>query len=116
MKIKKFLAPTLREASEKMKDEFGDEAIILGTRVVNKQLAHGMVKLFEITSGIEGYNQDQVNKALADKPDKKDEAFICRWTNLIPCFCLKVIFMACSIVGISTTKCRTVMSCYGRMQ
>lgn len=62
MKIKKFLAPTLREASEKMKSEFGDEAIILGTRVVNKQLSHGVVKLFEITSGIE----EETEKVLVD--------------------------------------------------
>ncbi|MBU1097649.1 MAG: flagellar biosynthesis protein FlhF [Bacteroidetes bacterium] len=61
MKIKKFLAPTLREASAKMKTEFGDEAIILGTRVVNKQLEYGTVKLFEITSGIEDENDLESN-------------------------------------------------------
>ncbi len=70
MKIKKFLAPTLREASEKMKSEFGDEAIILGTRVVNKQLSHGVVKLFEITSGIEEKSESVSLSAL---PEEEEE-------------------------------------------
>ncbi|MBN1301131.1 MAG: flagellar biosynthesis protein FlhF [Melioribacteraceae bacterium] len=77
MKIKKFLAPTLREASEKMKLEFGDEAIILGTRVVNKQLESGSVKLFEITSGIEE-ESDRFAKedhGLNDDSDKKELDF-----------------------------------------
>jgi flagellar biosynthesis protein FlhF len=53
MKIKKFLAPTLKEATEKMKKELGSEAIILSTRVVEEKTLDNVVRLFEITSGIE---------------------------------------------------------------
>ncbi len=34
MKIKKFVAPTLKEATEKMKKELGENAILLNTRTV----------------------------------------------------------------------------------
>ena len=53
MKIKKYLAPTLKEATEKMKAELGSEAIILSTRVVEDKTLNNIVRLFEITSGIE---------------------------------------------------------------
>lgn len=53
MKIKKYLAPTLKEATEKMKKELGTEAIILSTRVVEEKTLDNVVRLFEITSGIE---------------------------------------------------------------
>jgi flagellar biosynthesis protein FlhF len=53
MQIKKFVAQTLREATEKMKDEFGTEAIILGTRVIDADLKLGIKKMFEISAGIE---------------------------------------------------------------
>ena len=53
MKIKKFLAPTLKEATEKMKMELGSEAIILSTRVVEEKTLDSVARLFEITSGIE---------------------------------------------------------------
>lgn len=53
MKIRKFTAPTLKEATEKMKNELGSEAIILGTRVINKDSNLGKIKEFEITAGIE---------------------------------------------------------------
>lgn len=63
MKIKKFLAPTLKEATEKMKMELGSEAIILSTRVVEEKTLDSVVKLFEITSGIEE-EIVEVNQAL----------------------------------------------------
>lgn len=53
MKIKKFTAPTLKEATELMKAELGEEALILGTRVVNKNTAVGNIKEFEISVGID---------------------------------------------------------------
>ncbi len=52
MQIKKFIAPTLKEASAKMKDELGGEAVILGTRVIYDH-SRGSQKMFEITAGIE---------------------------------------------------------------
>ncbi len=66
MKIKKFLAPTLKEATEKMKNELGSDAIILSTRVVEEKSLDNIVRLFEITSGIEEdrveYTQPVINK------------------------------------------------------
>ena len=53
MKVKKFIAPTLKEATEQMKRELGNEAFILSTRVINKRTELGIQKHFEITSGIE---------------------------------------------------------------
>ncbi len=53
MKVKKFVAPTLKEASALMKNELGSEAFILSTRVINKRTDLGIQKHFEITSGIE---------------------------------------------------------------
>ena len=53
MKVKKFVAPTLKEASAMMKSELGSEAFILSTRVINKRTDLGIQKHFEITSGIE---------------------------------------------------------------
>jgi len=53
VKVKKFVAPTLKEASALMKKELGGEAFILSTRVINKRTDLGIQKHFEITSGIE---------------------------------------------------------------
>ncbi len=53
MQIKKFIAPTLREATEKMKNELGSEAIILGTRVIEGDRRFNNKKMYEITAGID---------------------------------------------------------------
>ncbi len=53
MQIKKFIAPTLREAKEQMKNELGDEAIILGTRVIENDRRFNFRKMFEITAGVD---------------------------------------------------------------
>ncbi len=53
MQIKKFLAPTLREAMEQMKTELGLEAVVLSTRVLEGDVRLGQKKMFEITSGVE---------------------------------------------------------------
>lgn len=53
MKVKKFVAPTLKEASASMKKELGNEAFILSTRVIKKKTEFGIQKFFEITSGVE---------------------------------------------------------------
>ncbi len=52
MQIKKFIAPTLKQASVQMKNELGGEAIILGTRVIYNYGVNSQ-KMFEITAGIE---------------------------------------------------------------
>lgn len=53
MQIKKFIAPTLKEASEKMKIELGDDAIVLSTRIVEGNDPFGAQKMFELTAAIE---------------------------------------------------------------
>jgi flagellar biosynthesis GTPase FlhF len=53
MQIKKFIAPTLKEATEQMKNELGGEAIILGTRVIEGDRRFNNKKMFEITAGLD---------------------------------------------------------------
>lgn len=53
MQIKKYVAQTLREATEKMKAEIGIEAVILGTRVIESDMKLGIKKMFEITAGFD---------------------------------------------------------------
>jgi flagellar biosynthesis protein FlhF len=53
MQIKKYLAPTLKEATEQMKSELGGDAIILGTRVIEDDKRYNVKKMFEITAGLD---------------------------------------------------------------
>ncbi len=53
MQIKKFIAPTLKEATEQMKNELGGDAIILGTRVIEGDRRFNNKKMYEITAGID---------------------------------------------------------------
>lgn len=53
MQIKKFKARTLKEAITEMKKEFGDEAIVLSTKVIDS-LSNGIEqKQFEITASVD---------------------------------------------------------------
>ena len=52
MKVKKFRALSLREASQLMKEELGGEAIILSTRLIEADPSIGQRKMFEISAGI----------------------------------------------------------------
>lgn len=53
MQIKKFRAKTLKEAIAEMKLDFGDEAIVLSTKVIENFTDGVEQKLFEITAGID---------------------------------------------------------------
>jgi len=53
VQIKKYLAPTLKEASQKMKDELGDEAVVLSTRIIDSDPRNGNKRMFELTAGVE---------------------------------------------------------------
>lgn len=56
MQIKKYTASTLREATSMMKEELGSEAVILSTKVIEKNKK----KFYELTAGVE--------KTFAEKP------------------------------------------------
>lgn len=53
MQIKKYIAATLKEASLKMKEELGSDAVIFGTRIIEGEDRFNKKKMFEITAGIE---------------------------------------------------------------
>lgn len=69
MKIKKYTAPTLKEASLQMKQELGDQAIILSTRIIESEDKFGSRKLFEITSGIEDEHIPIMKKNMNEPKD-----------------------------------------------
>ncbi|HOJ36883.1 MAG TPA: flagellar biosynthesis protein FlhF [Ignavibacteriales bacterium] len=61
MVIKKYIAPTLKEATDKMKLELGEDAVVLSTRIIDSDDPHNMVKLFEITAAIEENDKNSIN-------------------------------------------------------
>ena len=56
MQIKKFVAPTLKEAIESMKQEFGGDAIVLNTKVLGNGTGK---KMFEITAGFDNMEKTE---------------------------------------------------------
>jgi flagellar biosynthesis GTPase FlhF len=62
MKIKKFVGFSLKEATERMKNVMGSEAVILSSKVIEDKKNFGKRKLFEITAGIE--NEEFENEIL----------------------------------------------------
>jgi len=66
VKVRKFVAPTLKEATALMKKELGNDAFILSTRVLDKRTDLGIQKHFEITSGIE----EELDVVLAEVDNK----------------------------------------------
>lgn len=68
MQIKKFVAPTLKQASMQMKQEMGGDAVILGTRVIYGESKTGSKRMFEITAGIE--EEDILEYADVDSKQK----------------------------------------------
>ena len=76
MKVKKITGNSLKEATQKMKEELGGEAVILSTRVYEKDNR----KIFEITAGVDE-NVKAVKKtsepkkaeAEKNKPEKKKD-------------------------------------------
>lgn len=62
MQIKKYLAPSLKEALEQLKKELGEEAVVLSTRVVNSEDGHGGKKQYEVIAGIETKATDKAER------------------------------------------------------
>lgn len=66
MQIKKYVAASLKEATQQMKDELGVEALILGTRVLEGDKRYGMKKMYEITAGIDQPIQPKSEKEIKE--------------------------------------------------
>ncbi|MEW6507398.1 MAG: flagellar biosynthesis protein FlhF [Bacteroidota bacterium] len=73
MQIKKFLAPTLKEAIEQMKAELGGDAIILGTRVIEGDRRFNVKKMFEITAGLDKKQSKKVEPIFTHNTQAKTE-------------------------------------------
>lgn len=66
MQIKKYVAATLKEASQQMKRELGENAIVLSTRIIDDDPRYGGKRVFELTAGVED-NYDTVTNELNKK-------------------------------------------------
>lgn len=71
MRTKKIISATLKEATEKMKREMGEEAIILSTRLVEN---NGTKKHFEVICGIED-EQNELETLIKNARKENPEAF-----------------------------------------
>ncbi|MFA3783857.1 hypothetical protein ABRY23_12420 [Melioribacteraceae bacterium 4301-Me] len=71
MKIKKFWGKTLHEATELMKKNMGKDSVILSTRIVEKNTPQGIIKYFEITSGVE-----ETDVLIEDKVDSIEDEYL----------------------------------------
>ncbi len=84
MQIKKYVAATLKEATAKMKAEFGDAALVLGTRIVEGGNERSG-RRFELTVGID-YDLESENvpaaKLLPQKEIRKPKNFADELRNL----------------------------------
>lgn len=76
MQVKKYLAPTLKRATEQMKNELGDEAIILSTRMLKENEYPGS-KMFELTAGVDKIlvENDKPPKSVLPKSEESYESF-----------------------------------------
>lgn len=81
MQIKKYFAPTLKEALENMKRELGEEAIVLSTRTLEGNPKVGQERMFEITAGLDSESivpdkeVEQPKKSFEDELRKMSERF-----------------------------------------
>jgi flagellar biosynthesis protein FlhF len=72
MQIKKYVAQSLKEATQQMKDELGVEAIILGTRVIENDKRFDMKKMYEITAGIDQPVTSTIPEVAKENPKLPD--------------------------------------------
>ncbi len=87
MKIKKFEAPSMKEALEKIKEEMGPDAFILSTKQVSKKgpLGFGDRKFLQITAAVEEGDAPAANQPeepagpMLDVRQDKEEA----WSSLL---------------------------------
>ena len=72
MQIKKFKAKTLKEAIAEMKNEFGDEAIVLSTKVIDSFTNGVEQKIFEITASIDEDGSQEVVESVRKESKTQD--------------------------------------------
>ena len=82
MHIKKFSAPSLKEATLLMKTELGKDAVILGTRIIADE-KNNRKKLYEITAGMDNFEFDGSSKNKAAKKNIYTSASISDEVNNI---------------------------------
>jgi len=77
MKIKKFEAASMKEALEKIKEEMGSDAFILGTKQISKKgpLGFGDRKFLQVTAAIEEDDAPAIEGAGIDIRQDKEEAW-----------------------------------------
>jgi len=71
MIIKKFVAPTMPEAMSKVKNDLGDQAVILKTRMNRKASGQGNFKGVEITAAVESDLKSRFDTQTDIKPETK---------------------------------------------
>ncbi len=104
MQIKKFTAKTLKEAIADMKQEFGDEAIVLGTKII-ENYANGIEqKLFEITASVDEEELIPVSKQQSKNSSVK--SFESEMKNLTE----KIYGVSSGIQKVSKTVSREIKS------
>lgn len=73
MQIKKYSAPTLKDATMIMKNELGAEAIILGTRIINAA-DNIHKKMYEITAGLDEHSNSKRTSEKLNKHNNENNS------------------------------------------
>ncbi len=82
MQIKKFVAPTLKEATAQMKKELGDDAIVLSTRIIDNDPRYKNKRMFEITTGIEDNYDRSTQTQKQNEVEEQSKSFADELKNL----------------------------------
>ncbi|MCU7494802.1 MAG: flagellar biosynthesis protein FlhF [Ignavibacteria bacterium] len=85
MQIKKYIALTLKEASQQMKSELGSNAIVLSTRIIEDDPRYGRKRVFELTAGVE----DDYDKSRAESSRAAGERSPMKSQKAVPSVPLK---------------------------
>jgi flagellar biosynthesis protein FlhF len=62
MQIKKYIALTLKDALDQLKNELGNDAVVLSTRVIPGEAGSGISKQYEVLAGIENNSEKKSAK------------------------------------------------------
>ena len=62
MQIKKYISLTLKDALDQLKNELGNDAVVLSTRVIPGEAGSGISKQYEVLAGIENNSEKKSAK------------------------------------------------------